>query len=106
MKELVEYKVVGEDGEINTIIVEVDNPVAGPTTPASQGQIVKATHTLQDALKQITPALNVISKSLRDINQPKEIELELGLKLTGKAGVVFASVDSEVTFKVTLKWQN
>lgn len=106
MKELVEFKVVGENGEINTITVEVDNPVVDPTMPVSQGQIVKATDTLQDALKNIQPALNVISKSLREINQPKEMEIELGLKLSAKAGVVIASVDSEVTFKVTLKWQN
>jgi Trypsin-co-occurring domain 1 len=106
MKELVEYRVLDDSGKMQTIIVEVENPAIGKTVPVSKGQVVQATDTLQDALKKVQPALNAISKTLREINQPKEMEIELGLKLTAKAGVVIASVDSEVTFKVTLKWQN
>ncbi len=37
----------------------------------------------------------------------KEIGLEFGIKCNARAGVaVFASVDSEATFKVSLKWKN
>ena len=40
------------------------------------------------------------------MNTPDEIGLEFGIKFNAKAGAVFASVDSEATFKVSLKWKN
>ncbi len=40
------------------------------------------------------------------MNTPDEIGLEFGLKFNAKTGVIFASADSEATFKVSLKWTN
>jgi hypothetical protein len=40
------------------------------------------------------------------MNSPAEIGLEFGIKLNAKAGAIFASVDSEATFKVSIKWRN
>ena len=44
--------------------------------------------------------------ALKELNTPQEIHLEFGVKLGGKAGVVFASAESECNFKVGLKWTN
>ena len=45
-------------------------------------------------------------ESFKEMNTPDEIDLEFGIKFNAKAGAVFASVDSEATFKVSLKWKN
>ena len=42
----------------------------------------------------------------QDSCHPTEIELEFGVKFNAKAGAIIASVDSEATFKVALKWVN
>jgi len=45
-------------------------------------------------------------KTFQEINTPAEINLEFGVKFNAKAGFIFASADSEATFKVSLKWKN
>jgi len=38
-------------------------------------------------------------KTFQDINAPAEINLEFGIKFNAKAGFIFASADSEATFR-------
>ncbi|MFT4929129.1 MAG: hypothetical protein ACI8WB_005259 [Phenylobacterium sp.] len=53
------------------------------------------------------PALtNAVFAALKQIKEPKEVELEMGIKLSAKTGVVIASADSEAHFKLKIKWQN
>ena len=59
-----------------------------------------------EALARVRPAAEAVLQSLRDLNTPAEIGLEFGIKFNAKAGVILASVDSEATFKVVLKWTN
>lgn len=70
---------------------------------AAQGE---ADRRFEDAIAQIRPAAQALLDSLKELNTPEEIALEFGIKFNAKAGVVFASVDSEATFKVSLKWKN
>jgi hypothetical protein len=60
----------------------------------------------QQAIEQIRPAAEAIFATLRDINSPKEIELELGIGFSGKIGAFIASADTSATFKIKLKWSN
>ena len=60
----------------------------------------------QQALSHLKPAAEMVLQAFREVNQPSEISLEFGIKLNGQIGAVFASVNSEATFKVTLKWKN
>lgn len=60
----------------------------------------------EQALARIRPAAQAVLDSLRELNMPEEIGLEFGVKFSASAGVVFASADSEATFKVSLKWKN
>ena len=55
---------------------------------------------------RIRPAAQVVLNALKDLNTPKEIQLEFGVKFSAKAGVIIASADSEMHFKVTVKWEN
>jgi hypothetical protein len=58
----------------------------------------------EEALARVRPATQAVLTSLKDLNQPEEISLEFGLKLHAKTGAVFASVDSEATFKLSITW--
>jgi prefoldin subunit 5 len=107
-KKLLEYDVLDDTGNVVSQVVietEDDNPSAPQLATNAKG-IQKATQDLQQSLDSIRPTLHAIAKSLQEINQPKEVSVEVGLKLSAKAGVIVASLDSEINFKVTLKWVN
>jgi hypothetical protein len=59
-----------------------------------------------EAIARIRPAAEAVLHSFKEMNTPDEIGLEFGIKFNAKAGAVFASVDNEATFKVSLKWKN
>lgn len=59
-----------------------------------------------EVIKGIKPAAEAVLATFREMDTPEEIGLEFGIKFNAKAGAVFASVDSEATFKVSLKWTN
>lgn len=59
-----------------------------------------------DVIEGIRPAAEAVLATFREMDTPEEIGLEFGIKFNAKAGAVFASVDSEATFKVSLKWNN
>ncbi len=105
MKQLIEFAL--EDG--STILVEVDAPErAGGTAPVARGgkTIEKAKQNFESALEMVKPTANAVISKLRDLaEQPDEIGVEFGIKLSADSGVVIASAGIEANFKVSLKWQ-
>lgn len=61
---------------------------------------------IADALDSIKPAVRKVFASLNDLNNPKSIDLEIGVGFSGKVGVFLASADTEATFKIKLHWEN
>ncbi len=59
-----------------------------------------------DAIIKVKPAAEAVLKMFQEMNTPDEIGLDFGIKFNAKVGAMFASVDSEATFKVSLKWKN
>ncbi len=57
-------------------------------------------------VKKIQPVANTLFGALSELNTPQEINLEFGIKLGGKTGIVFASAETECNFKIGLKWTN
>ncbi len=55
------------------------------------------------ALKRVEVAAGLMMQTLVNI-KPKECELTFGIKLGGKAGVIFAEGTAEANFTVKLKW--
>lgn len=68
--------------------------------------IEKAQEHFVTALASVRPAAEAVLDTFRELNTPDEINLEFGIKFGGKVGAIIASVDSEATFKVALKWKN
>ncbi|MDM8517898.1 CU044_2847 family protein [Desulfobacterales bacterium HSG16] len=105
VKKLIEFEL--EDG--TPVYIEVEDPKAGQGTQlVSRGGkgIEKSENKFTEAVKKIKPAAEAVLDTFRDMNTPDEIGLEFGLKFNAKAGAIIASVDSEATFKVSLKWIN
>jgi hypothetical protein len=106
MKRLVEFPL--EDGSF--IMVEVDGAEASgggavrglhPTEVAE-----KARQTFEASMERIKPAAAALISKLRELSdQPEQVAVEFGVKLSAAAGVVLASSGLEANFKVTLTWK-
>jgi endonuclease G, mitochondrial len=84
----------GEVGERAAQVSALGNP------------LLEAGTSLQDALRRAMPTLRDIARTLSDINNPDELSLQLGLKITADASVILARLGTEGTLNVTLRWYN
>ena len=103
-KQIVQFDLA--DG--SPVYVEVEERNAAGVQRVGRGEeaIIKAQDRFVEALDKIRPAAEAVLTTFRELNTPDEINLEFGVKLSGTLGALFASVDSEATFKVSLKWKN
>jgi hypothetical protein len=69
-------------------------------------EIPLASERLDALAEKIRPVANTLFDALKELNTPQEINLEFGIKLGGKTGIVFASAETECNFKIGLKWTN
>ena len=106
MKRLVEIPLRADGHGI--VLAEIDDNSTGDFERAARDPSDVARElggSLEAALASvIAPAAQTINDGLRKI-APDEITLEFGLKIVGKAGVVFASSEVEGHFQVTLVWK-
>jgi Trypsin-co-occurring domain 1 len=102
MKKLVEYKLA--DG--NTVWVEIDEPQpAGIKAVSKTGEATeKAKELFEEALGKIKPATAALVAVMSDLG-PDEATVEFGVKFSTKAGIVFASADTEANFVIKLTWK-
>jgi hypothetical protein len=92
-----------EDG--GSIVVEVDEAVAGPVRAAKPGEVIAtAGETFERAVAGLRPVVEVILRQLRDLG-PETVTVELGVKFGGEAGVILAKSTVEAACKVTLAWK-
>jgi hypothetical protein len=90
-----------------SIVVEVGEDLGGGPVRAGAGDIVgQASQTLEAALDhQLKPVAEALIGRLRHLaTVPNEATVELGLKLSMRAGMVIANTAGEASLKVTLKW--
>jgi hypothetical protein len=85
-----------------------DQTEAGGQQRVSRGEygIEKAETRFTEAIARVRPAAEAVFQALRALNTPEDIALEFVITFNAKAGAIIASVDSEATFKVSLKWTN
>lgn len=95
-----------DDGTL--IYVEVPDADRGgmQRVGRSAEEDAKVAKRFTEALAHVKPAAETVLNAFKEMNTPNEIALEFGVKFSGKVGVMIASVDSEATFKVSLKWTN
>jgi hypothetical protein len=104
LKQLIEFSL--EDG--TSFLMEVDEPetIAVERVALPSGRLVlKAQQSFEEALDKIKPVASTLISKLRGLNTPAdEVEVKFGLKLTADAGAIFTSVGGEVSYEITLKW--
>jgi hypothetical protein len=62
---------------------------------------------LSAALDRVMPALGEVFTKITSLNfKPDDIELKVGIKFVGEAGVVIARASTEANLVVTLKWNS
>ncbi len=104
MKRLVEFEL--DDSTVFVEVEDMEESDARRVGRSGHDKPDKAETRFTDAIARVRPAAEAVLNSFREMNTPDEIELEFGLKFNAKAGAVLASVDSESTFRVSLKWLN
>jgi hypothetical protein len=93
-----------------SITVEVDDVNGARTMRGGSDRgaelVERGGQTLEQSLGAIAPALHEVLDKLRSVSRElAEIEVELGLKLTGEAGMVVAKAGAEANFRVLVRWQ-
>ena len=104
MRKLIEFEMDGQPVFVEAAISESEGMER--IARGTEDEPEQAESRFTEAVAHIKPAAELMLKTFRDMNTPDEIGLEFGLKFKAKTGVVFASADSEATFKVSLKWTN
>lgn len=95
------------------LFIETDMPEKEPSRAGKLVSKSKEASSVYESNKQFTeiaqsiaPVANTILDSLKNINSPKEIQLEFGVKLDVASNVVIAKASTAANFKITLKWEN
>ena len=108
MKQLIEFSL--NDGTF--ILVEVNEEDASEKeyTGSRSGRSIeimrRANHTFEQALDAVKPAADTILRKLRELyEQPDEIEVTFGLKISAEAGAFVAATGIDANYAVTLKWK-
>lgn len=107
MKKLLQFS--NQDG--NIFFVEINEQAVSEPVRASlndndaRGVIQDTKGNFEKTLEPLKDISNSIIKNIADIScSPSEIQVELGLKITAKAGIILTSLDSEAHLKIILKW--
>lgn len=102
--ELAEFKL--EDGSV--ILVETISTKRGNRNEllSTNGEPVKrAVTTFKETIDSMKGVAETAINSIKEIvNPPKEVTLELGIKLSGETGAIIAKASAEGNIKVTFKW--
>ena len=86
-----------------SIKVEISNQ--GLVRVGAADVVGRATERFDEAIAQVVRmGQAAITQARAAASPPDAIDVELGLKLTAKAGFVIAESTGEANFKVTLKW--
>jgi hypothetical protein len=106
LKQLVEFRL----DEGGSVLVEVDEPPAGPTMRGlgkdRSTLVEQADKTFEDATAAVTPAARSLIARLRSIDDPPdEVGVEFGVQLSAQTGAFIASVAAEANFRVSMTWR-
>lgn len=92
------------------IVIEVANPDGYGDTLRSGNRNLEVFDTMDQSFNTVIDPIkaiaNDISKKMTLLEHcPNEIGLEFSLKFSAKVGIIVTSIDSEASFKVSLKWK-
>ncbi|WP_088260118.1 CU044_2847 family protein [Fimbriiglobus ruber] len=106
MTKIIEF--LNEDG--TTVLIEVKEPEDAQrgTGRASRSETVHklGQKAFEAGLAHLRPIAQAVMKTATELNNPSEVAIEFGIKVSVESGVIVASAEAEANFKVSLKWKN
>ena len=90
------------------VLIEVDDEGGTTVTRGLRPSdaVEAAGRSFEAALEAIKPAAVTVASKFRKVaDPPEDIEIEFGVKFTGKAGACIASASTEAQFRVKLVWK-
>jgi hypothetical protein len=104
MTDLVQFEL--EDG--SSVLIETESVSGQPVTRGGRAaeMISKADETFEQALGRMGPTATAILKKFRETaEQPDEIEIEFGVKISAEAGAIVAKTSGEANFRIAVRWK-
>jgi Trypsin-co-occurring domain 1 len=102
-------KVPVSDGSAEFVEVEVDRRELGDSVQLRAGSITEAAttaFTLTSSMDRVLHAVLAMLTRVREAEHaPDEVGMELGLKVGGETGLIFAKGTAEATFTLSLTWR-
>jgi hypothetical protein len=97
-----------KDGGV--LVVEVDAPASSAGRvmrgSTSEDALAQASDTFESALKMVRTAAEGILDQLRSLaQQPDEVAVEFGVKMSAESGAIIAKASGEANFKINLTWK-
>jgi hypothetical protein len=91
------------------VVAEVTEPEEGQEGTGRAGRLEKVQQLSQQAFEkamaQLKPIAQTVMGTLKELNNPSEVAVEFGVKLSAETGVIIASAQAEANFKISLKWK-
>ena len=104
-KKLVEYK-LEQGGAILIEVEEIESERGRTPVYKKLGVPEEAATEFGQALDNIRPVADTIVQKFKGLSsKPDSIEVEFGIKMNAKAGVIITAAEVEANFKVTLSWK-
>ena len=73
---------------------------------AGIGEASRLTRSFSEALDAVRPAADELLRKLSSLDaRPGKVEIEFGLKFSGKVGAFIASTTADANFQITLSWE-
>jgi hypothetical protein len=101
-------KVPVSEGSTEYVEVEVDRRELGESVQLRAGSVVEAAaaFSLTSSMDRVLHAVLAMLTRVRSAEHaPDEVGMELGLKVGGETGLIFAKGTAESTFTLTLTWR-
>lgn len=113
MEDTVLLKVPVGDGTDDVVEVQVSrSDLAGLAesgvvlASGSGGRFEAVGYSLADVMNRVMPALQVVLGRLRDgAHAPDEVTMDVGLRIGGETGLVFAKGTAEANIAVSMTWR-
>jgi hypothetical protein len=96
---------VADGGEVIAMFEVGDSSTDEALDPAPEGHGLprRARVSLEKALGDLRPTLDKLKETVHHL-EPKQAEIEFGLKIGGQTGVIIARGTAEVNFVVRVSW--
>jgi hypothetical protein len=106
MKHYVAFPLADRSDTVVAEVVELTDETGHEPAAFPEGVVNKAGEAFEQALAKVKPIAKAVIAAVSGIAEGiSEANVEFGLKLNGRVGIILASGSVETNFKVSLKWK-